>query len=577
MNGAQAIISCLEKAGATHLFGYPGGCIMPLYDALLDTDLVHVLCRHEQAAALAAEGFARASGKLGVCIATSGPGATNLITGVANAYMDSVPILVITGQVPTHLIGTDAFQETDILGMTLGIVKHSYLVSDANDLPTIINEAMDIATHGRPGPVWIDIPKDVLLQECFEDTLKSSSRLDQAFSPSPPISSTCHEQIEKACTLIKSAKRPILYSGGGVTAAKAETCLLSFAKSMEIPQVTSLKGIGNAGDQTDLCLGMIGMHGSQAANQAVHECDLLIAVGVRFDDRATGKVADFAPNAKIIHLDYDASELNKLKQVDCALKGDLHYLLGQLMSSVGEIRNTSDWQDYCKKLNTTKGFLPTLDPDNQGAIEGPEFFFLLSTLKPNNSIVCCDVGQHQMWAAQYMQFDHPRKHLSSGGLGTMGFGLPAAIGAQFAQLDQPVINISGDGSFMMNIQELATVCRYRLPVKMIVIDNQKLGMVRQQQELFYQQRYSEIDLSDNPEFCSIAKVFGIHSLKIDQRHQMRRGIETLFAYPGSALLHVQIQEETNVWPIVKPGCSNREMINPKFHRTHTMKEVSENA
>ncbi|OZG75364.1 acetolactate synthase 2 catalytic subunit [Hahella sp. CCB-MM4] len=568
MNGAQAIINALEAYGTRTIFGYPGGCIMPLYDALIDSSLEHILCRHEQAAALAADGFARASGQLGVCVATSGPGATNLITGVANAFMDSIPMLVITGQVPAGLIGTDAFQETDILGMTLGIVKHSYLVESADDLPEIMQQAISLATSGRPGPVWIDIPKDILLQNLSVEI--HTKEADQT-GTKPGISTS--ELIAQAAAMIAGSQKPLLYSGGGVIAANAIEALRNFANELGIPQVVTLKGIGNPGKNHPLNLGMLGMHGSRAANEAVNDCDLLIAVGARFDDRATGKATSFAPNARIVHLDIDHSEFNKIKTVDCSLHGELPELLQQMQNHFNDRLPIDSWRQHCQELKACKGFIPTPSPDEQAPIDGPEFLDLLSRLAPSDTVIACDVGQHQMWVAQYVDFDHPRQHLSSGGLGTMGFGLPAAMGAQFARPDAKIINISGDGSFMMNLQEMATIMRYDLPIKIVILDNQRLGMVRQQQELFYGQRYSEIDLSDNPEFTNIASAFGLHSLKIEQRHQMRRGIETLLAYPGAMLLHVCIESDTNVWPIVKPGAGNDEMIEPASRNTEQVGTV----
>lgn len=580
--GAEVIISSLEEHGVKTIFGYPGGCIMPLYDALVDASLRHILCRHEQAAALAADGYARASGQLGVCVATSGPGATNLVTGVANAYMDSVPMLVLTGQVPATLLGTDAFQETDILGMTLGIVKHSYLVSTADQLPGIIKEAITLATEGRAGPVWIDLPKDTLLQTIKQQPAANTVKAalpTAPFSPAASVTTTAsatlqatpdpahqlqtgqQEQIRFARQLIAASKKPLVYSGGGVMAANALTAYQHFVCQLGLPQVQTLKGLGNGGDEQILDLGMLGMHGSQAANQAVTECDLLIAIGVRFDDRATGKPDGFAPKAKIIHLDADPSEFHKLKRADCCLSGDLKTLLADIIPDQQGM-DISPWQRYCQQLKVLKSFHPTPDPDALAPIDGPEFLSLLSQLKPRDCTISCDVGQHQMWVAQYMTFAEPRKHLSSGGLGTMGFGLPAAIGAQLANPQETVVNVTGDGSFMINIQELATIRRYQLPVKIIILDNQRLGMVRQQQELFYDERYSEIDLSDNPDFVAIGKAFGIHGLRVDARHQMRRSIETLFCYPKSMLLHVSIRAETNVWPIIKPGASNHEMIDP---------------
>lgn len=559
MNGAQAIIAAFEKHSIDTVFGYPGGCIMPLYDALVNTPVKHVLCRHEQGCALAADGYARAGGKVGVCIATSGPGATNLITGVANAFMDSIPMIVITGQVPSALIGTDAFQETDILGMTLGIVKHSYLVDRADDIPAIMNEAISIATSGRPGPVWIDLPKDILLADIDNAPLM----MTPADQPPSPV---CDTLIAKAITLIEQSKSPLIYSGGGISLGNAVTEFQRFIEQTNIPHVCTLKGIGNAGINAPYNLGMLGMHGSIAANIAIEECDLLICVGARFDDRATGKVDHFAPNAKIIHIDADAAEIGKLKSVDLAIRGEILPHLESLLSSL-EMRSASiqhaiqPWQSRCHALKQTRGFgLPANTEHDSGPISGPAFVSMLSRLSPANTTISCDVGQHQMWVAQYYHFAKPSQHLSSGGLGTMGFGLPAAIGAQLSLPNHPIVTISGDGSIMMNIQELATVKRYGLPLKIIVLDNQHLGMVRQQQELFYEANYSEVDLSDNPEFTTVANAFGMKALKITRTCEMRRGIETLFAYSGAMLLHVCIEKEENVWPIVKPGASNKDMI-----------------
>ncbi|WP_339649410.1 acetolactate synthase 2 catalytic subunit [uncultured Marinobacter sp.] len=559
MNGAQHILEAFHRHNINTVFGYPGGCIMPLYDALVDdVGVEHVLCRHEQACALSADGYARASGEIGVCIATSGPGATNLITGVANAYMDSIPMLVITGQVATSMIGTDAFQETDILGMTLGIVKHSYLVDDAEALPVIIEEAVQLAQSGRPGPVWIDIPKDVLLTEV--------ATASPATAPSPDAH--CPD-ITRALAMLRSARRPLLYSGGGVSLAQAEDSFRAFAETSGLPGVVTLKGIGNAGKHNPHNLGMLGMHGSRAANKAVEECDLLFVVGARLDDRATGKLDGFAPNAKMIHIDADAAEINKLREADLALRGDLNAILVAFIAALeSESLAIADWQKQCQTWHTTGGFKAADNEEPMAPITGPAFIRQLSRTAPDDTVIACDVGQHQMWVAQHYEFDHPRRHLTSGGLGTMGFGLPAAIGAQFADRNSTVINVTGDGSFMMNAQELATIRRYKLPLKLIILDNQCLGMVRQQQELFYNNRESHINLDDNPDFVAMARAFDIPALHIDRTDQIRRGIETILAYDGPMLLHVAISREENVWPIVKPGGSNRDMID-ETKRTST--------
>lgn len=563
MNGAQHILEAFHRHHISTVFGYPGGCIMPLYDALVDdVGVEHVLCRHEQGCALAADGYARASGKLGVCIATSGPGATNLITGVANAHRDSIPMLVITGQVPSGLIGTDAFQETDVLGMTLGIVKHSYLIDDADSLPAIMEEAIDLAQSGRPGPVWIDIPKDVLLTDVAETPRPQSEPCDKGPT-----------DLTSALAMLRTASKPLLYSGGGISLAHAEETFRAFAESSALPAVVTLKGIGNPGKHNPYNLGMLGMHGSRAANKAVDECDLLLVIGARLDDRATGKLDGFAPKAKLIHIDADAAEINKLRDADLAIRGDLNEILTSLTEALqAEPLAIKEWRKQCRTWYTTGGFHAADNEEPLAPITGPAFVRQLSRIAPDDTIIACDVGQHQMWVAQHYDFDHPRHHLTSGGLGTMGFGLPAAIGAQFADPKSTVINVTGDGSFMMNAQELATIRRYNLPVKLIVMDNQCLGMVRQQQELFYNNRESQINLDDNPDFVAMARAFDIPALHIERTDQIRRGIETILAYNGPMLLHVAISREENVWPIVKPGASNTDMIDETARTAKASKE-----
>ncbi len=554
MNGAQYIIQTFQRHQIETVFGYPGGCIMPLYDALVDApDVQHVLCRHEQGCALAADGYARASGRLGVCIATSGPGATNLVTGVANAHRDSVPMLVITGQVPRSLIGTDAFQETDVLGMTLGIVKHSYLVTDPNDLPHIMEEAIALAQSGRPGPVWVDLPKDVLL-----------SPLEHAVFPEPAPTadiSDCAGDLATALQMLHQARQPLLYSGGGVRLAHAEEAFKRFAAAAALPSVASLQGLGNHGRDDADHLGMLGLHGSRAANMAVQANDLLLVIGARMDDRATGALDGFAPHAKVIHLDLDGAEFNKLRRADVCLRGELKQTLDALTQAlINRPLQCASWRQQCRDWQNEYGFVRIEDTDTGDAIRGPQFVRELSCRAPANTRITCDVGQHQMWVAQHYRFDHPRQHLTSGGLGTMGFGLPAAIGAQLACPKDLLINISGDGSFMMNAQELATLVRYRLPVKMIILDNQCLGMVRQQQELFYGNRESQIDLDDNPDFVALTQAFGIPARSIRGWHEVDAGLQSLFAAQGPMLLHVAIARDDNVWPIVKPGQSNEHML-----------------
>lgn len=556
MRGADYIIKAIQAAGVDTIFGYPGGAIMPVYDALVAHDggqkIRHILCRHEQGAALAAEGYARSSGKVGVCIATSGPGATNLMTGIANAYMDSIPLVAITGQVASPLIGTDAFQEVDVFGMTLSVVKHSFLVQNIEDLAEVMTQAFSIATSGRPGPVLIDIPKDIQLAE-FEFENNAATVVDFSTATTEIIN---EELLELAVARIKNSEKPLIYAGGGVVLASATDDFRAFCHATEIPVVTTLKGIGTLTYDDPLNLGMLGMHGTKAANYAVHECDLLIAIGVRFDDRATGKLAEFAPNAGIIHLDIDRAEIGKLKRANISLPGELAPKLNYFSKNLSSLY-ISNWKKRCR--NNADKFAWDYDAPIEG-IYAPFLINELSKQAEQNTVISCDVGQHQMWVAQHYGFTHPNNHLSSGGLGTMGYGLPAALGAQFAHPDAMVINISGDGSFMMNIQELATIKRYNLPIKIIIIDNQRLGMVKQWQELFFEERYSEVDLSDNPDFVKIAKAFEIEAMTISSKKQIQKGLNNLLKSTSAFLLHVQINSQENVWPLVPPGLNNSQMM-----------------
>ncbi|MCG8426354.1 MAG: acetolactate synthase 2 catalytic subunit [Chromatiales bacterium] len=546
MNGAEYIIKALKAQGIDTLFGYPGGCIMPVYDALLGSGINHILCRHEQGAAFAANGYARSTGRVGVCLATSGPGATNLITAIADAQLDSVPLVAITGQVPTGLIGTDAFQELDVLGLSLSITKHSYLVEHIEQLPQIIEQAFQLATEGRPGPVLIDIPKDVQLAQIPESL--PEARLDQQIAQTPN-----QEQISQALTMLRESKQPIIYAGGGITLADAVDEFRALVDTTQIPTVLTLKGLGNLPANHPLNLGMLGMHGSVAANNLVQQCDLLIAIGARFDDRVTGRLAQFAPHAKVIHLDIDPAEIGKLRQPGCALTGEIKTGMAALTIET----HIAPWREQCQAEQAVNGYAQTKDPSSASAAE---FLSALGELAEKDAIISCDVGQHQMWVAQYYPISHPRRHLSSGGLGAMGFGLPAAIGAQLANPQSQVISISGDGSFMMNVQELATISRYRLPIKMIILDNQALGMVRQQQELCYAKRYSEIDLSDNPAFTAVAEAFDIPAAMLNEDADLNKTLQAFLSIPGPALLHVPISTQENVWPMVKPGDSNEQMI-----------------
>jgi len=546
MKGAELVLKVLQQHGVDTIFGYPGGAIMPIYDALYQSDVKHYLCRHEQGGAFSAIGYARASGKVGVCMATSGPGATNLITSLADAMLDSVPVVAITGQVSQAVMGTDAFQEIDVLGLSLAVTKHSFMVRSVDELAATLHEAFAIARSGRPGPVLVDIPKDVQLAEIT--------------SHSEPVTATCAAPIytslanaAKARALIAAAQKPMAYIGGGVHMAGAMSQLQQFLAANPMPSVTTLKAMGSVAKDNAYYLGMLGMHGTQAANLAVQQCDLLICLGARFDDRVTGNLQKFAPLAKVIHVDIDPAEINKVRFANVALLGDMK----QILPAISAGTDCAAWLAQCEQLKQQYGWRY----DHPGErIYAPLMLKQLSERMPDNSVVCCDVGQHQMWVAQHMRFSSPRNHLSSGGLGTMGFGLPAAIGAKLARPQDTVITVSGDGSFMMNVQELATIKRFRLPVKIVIVDNQRLGMVKQWQQLFFNERYSETDLSDNPDFVALAAAFAIPGHCITRKDEVESALEAMFTWPGPYLLHVCIDDKDNVWPLVPPGAANQEMI-----------------
>ncbi|UNP88644.1 acetolactate synthase 2 catalytic subunit [Aeromonas encheleia] len=544
MNGAQFLVQALKKQGVTQVFGYPGGAIMPVYDALYDGGLAHQLCRHEQGAAMAAVGYARASGRVGVCIATSGPGATNLVTGLAEALLDSVPLVAISGQVACAAVGTDAFQEVDVLGMSLSCTKHSFMVTDPADLGRVLAEAFAIATEGRPGPVLIDFPKDI--------QLAAVPTLSPLFAVAEPEALNPAE-IGAARALLAAAERPVLYVGGGVGMANAEAELREFAAASGMPAVTTLKGIGALDPDSPVYLGMLGMHGTKAANYAVQQCDLLLVVGARFDDRVTGKLDEFAPHARVVHLDVDAAEFGKRRAAEVGITTDLRLVLPALAMAL----DIDPWREHCAAMAREYAF--RYDHPGQ-PIYAPALLKQLSERLPESSVVACDVGQHQMWVAQHMRFTSPRNHLSSAGLGTMGFGLPAAIGAKMSRPDDEVVLVSGDGSFMMNVQELGTIRRAQLKVKMVLIDNQRLGMVRQWQELFFDGRYSETILSDNPDFIALAAAFGIPGETISCKAEIAPALGRLLASESAYLLHVAISEEENVWPLVPPGVANHKMM-----------------
>jgi acetolactate synthase-1/2/3 large subunit len=550
-SGARLVVSTLEKLGVEVLFGYPGGAIMPIYDALAGSSLRHYLCRHEQGAAFAADSYARVSGKVGVCMATSGPGATNLVTGIANAMLDSVPMVCITGNVAQGVMGMDAFQEVDILGVTLPIVKHSYLVRSAADIPAVIEEAFHIARSGRPGPVLIDLPKDVQFEMTDAPrSIQLSNGIDVAEGAI----------IAEAEAAIRAAKKPVLYIGGGAKISGAVEAVRDFARMTGIPQVSTLNALGTIPTGQDNFLGMLGMHGTRAANEAVQESDLLIVVGARFDDRATGKLIEFAPHAGVVHFDIDPSEIGKLRKVAVGVVGDLKPNLEALNArlSAGPAIAVQDWADKWRaRVDRQCAF--DYNAPGEGVF-APQLLNELSKKAGPSFIAACDVGQHQMWVAQYCEFSRPQAHITSGGLGSMGFGLPAGIGAKLAEPDSVVVTITGDGGVMMNIQELATVNRFRIPLKIILLDNSRLGMVRQWQEFFFERNFSEVDLSDNPDFAKVAEAFGIEAFRIDRRDQVSAGIDRLLAAEGPILMHVIIDPADNVWPLVPPGKNNAEML-----------------
>jgi acetolactate synthase-1/2/3 large subunit len=545
--GAHRVVQALEARGVERVFGYPGGAIMPVYDALVGSSLQHVLVRHEQAAAFAADAQARITGRAGVCLATSGPGATNLVTGIANAFMDSVPLVVLTGQVPSGLMGTDAFQEVDVFGITLPVVKHSIIIRDPDRITELIAEAFDIAESGRPGPVLIDLPKDVL--QATANAPQPSDRL-----PPEGPGAACPDRLAEATVLLAAARRPVLYVGGGVGLGEGIESLRDFIARTGIPTVATLKGLGCPHPDAVNFLGMLGMHGTRPANSAVQESDLLICVGARFDDRATGKPDTFAAGARIIHIDADAAEIGKLRGADVALNCRIPDALGRLDPGYLKIE---PWRQLCAERLAKSAF----DYDAPGSgVFAPKLLRDLSHAAGDDFIAACDVGQHQMWVAQHCRFSRPQHHLTSAGLGAMGYGLPAGIGAAMECPDAKVVTITGDGSIMMNIQELATARRYGVPLRILLLDNGALGLVRQWQEYFFDENFSEIDLYDNPDFADVSRAFGVEAFTVQCRDEVPAAIERLLRSKGPILAHVLIDPRENVWPLVPPGVSIAEMM-----------------
>ncbi|MDH1547201.1 acetolactate synthase large subunit [Enterobacter ludwigii] len=546
--GAQLIVHLLERQGITTVAGIPGGTVLPLYDALSQsTQIRHVLARHEQGAGFIAQGMARTQGKPAVCMACSGPGATNLVTAIADARLDSIPLICITGQVPSSMIGTDAFQEVDTYGISIPITKHNYLVRDIAELPQVISDAFRIAQSGRPGPVWIDIPKDVQTAEIEIDVLPEPGER----APAPQFRA---ESVQAAAAMINAARRPVLYLGGG--AINASDAVRQLAEKASLPTTMTLMALGMLPKAHPLSLGMLGMHGARSTNYILQEADLLIVLGARFDDRAIGKTEQFCPNAKIIHVDIDRAELGKIKQPHVAIQGDVAEVLAQLIPQT----NASDRADWRQLVADLQKEFPGAIPTEGDPLSHYGLINAVAACVDDSAIITTDVGQHQMWTAQAYPLNRPRQWLTSGGLGTMGFGLPAAVGAALANPDRKVICFSGDGSLMMNIQEMATAAENQLDVKIILMNNQALGLVHQQQSLFYTQGVFAAIYPGTINFMQIAAGFGLHTCDLNAEADPHAALQAAISRPGPALIHVRIDPEQKVYPMVPPGAANTEMV-----------------
>lgn len=560
--GADIFFECLKRENVEYVFGYPGGAVLKLYEHLYDVNfLKHILVRHEQGAVHAAEGYAKASGKVGVVLVTSGPGATNTVTGIADAYMDSVPIVVFTGQVASHLIGNDAFQEADIVGITRPITKHNFLVRDVKELANTIRKAFYIASTGRPGPVVVDLPKDVIASKCefvYPEEVEIRGY--------KPTYKGHINQIKKAAEVIAAAKRPLLYVGGGVIMSGSSEELALFARENKLPVTMTLQGLGAFPGTDELSLGMLGMHGTYWANQAVNNCDVLVSLGARFDDRVTGKVETFATGAYKIHIDIDPTAIDKNVVVDLPIVGDVKHVIAEIAAEMPHLPETNEWWN---QIHAWKDECPLVYEDNDGRLRTEYVVEKIFQKTKGEAVIVTDVGQHQMWTAQYYKYNHPRSNLTSGGLGTMGFSVPASIGASFAVKDRPIISISGDGGFQMNIQELITAVAYKVPVKFFVINNSFLGMVRQWQELFHAEKYSFTDLSkSNPNFVKVGEAFGIESYSTDNPKDVDSLLDKAFAINDRpVLVEFKVVKEDMVFPMVPSGASISDMmvkrLNPK--------------
>ncbi len=557
LSGAKILLKCLQLEGVGKIFGYPGGAVLDIFDQLFDSPIDLILVRHEQAAVHAADGFARTTGKVGVCLVTSGPGATNTVTGIATAYMDSIPLLIFTGQVPTKLIGNDAFQEADMVGITRPCTKHNYLIKDVNSLSKCIKEAFYIARTGRPGPVLIDLPKDVMKE------LTSFTYPDKVELKSYQPTYQGHRgQIKKMADLLLKSKKPVIYAGGGIISSGASSQLLRLAEMLSIPVTTSLMGIGGFPGPHPLNLGMLGMHGTFRANMAITGCDLLITLGARFADRDTGKIDGFAPHSKIIHVDIDPTSISKNVQVDIPIVGDVKLVLQELINILEKEEKTgreSHSKEWLTQISEWKKTHP-LAYSQKDRIKPQYVVEKIYEMTGGDAIISTEVGQNQMWASQYYLFKEPRTFLTSGGLGTMGYGFPAAIGAQVAFPDKTVIDIAGDGSIQMNIQELATAVQYNLPVKIAILNNGYLGMVRQWQELFYQKRYSHTCMDVAPDFVKLADAYGILGLRATKPDEVVPVIEEALSSPKPVIMDFVVEKEEGVYPMVPAGKPINQML-----------------
>ena len=561
INGARMLLECLHKVGVTDMFGYPGGAVIPIYDEIYSFDKIkHYFARHEQGAVHAADGYARVSGKVGVCLATSGPGATNLVTGIMTAHMDSVPLLAITGQVRSNLLGRDAFQETDIVGITVPITKGNYLVQNIKDIPRIIKEAYFIASTGRPGPVLVDIPNDIQQQEISYDEFNKLFDKEIQLEGYDPTYVGHPVQIKRALSLIKKAKKPLIIAGAGVIKSQASKELFELANKMDMPVTTTLLGLGAFPENHDLSLGMLGMHGTVPANYATDEADLVIAAGIRFDDRIAGNPSKFCERAKIIHIDIDPAEIDKNKKADVPIVGDLKNVLSEINKEL-EPQDHKEWTD---KVKEWKKEYPLAHRDvGKDKLLPQEVLKAINDILDGDTIVVTDVGQHQMWAAQYMTYKNANSIVTSGGAGTMGFGVPAAIGAQVGARDKKVVLIVGDGGFQMTLEEIMMIRQYNLPVKIVIINNSFLGMVRQWQELFKDRRYSFVDLECNPDFVKIADAYGIKSERLKTKADLENKLKDLILSDEGVILDCIVEREENVFPMIPAGKTVSQMIGKK--------------